>query len=193
MDTTEKDERSYTESGTMRIQPLSETQKYELLLSVLQGKAMTFNDTVGHLVIDYMPEWDVFSAEVQSNISSQKKMGGSWSCIDCIDLQKHIEQINALTHRSYDYNDPNEEDFTCNCSYCQIVLEQDCDCGRCELNAGSTRTFIYKDYVSGKEIEVQDYQQLYMDGMITEKEYIFYTEKQLLESKDYLQSTIKEN
>lgn len=176
----------------MRIQPLTDTQKYELLLSVLQGKAITFNDPVGHLVVDYMPEWDVFSAEVQSNISSQTQMGGSWRCIDCSDLQRHIEQINALTHRSSDYNDPDEGEFTCNCSYCQIVLEQDCDCGRCELDSNN-KTFIYKDYVSGKEIEVQDYEQLYMDGMITEKEYIFYTEKQFLESRDYLQSTIKEN
>ena len=177
----------------MKIINLTETQKYELLLSVLHGKPMTFNDPIGHLVVDYMPEWDKFCKDIHSNLKHQGSMGGSWRCSDCIDLEKHVEQINAMTHRVYDYNDPDEEDFTCNCSYCQIVLEQDCDCGRCELNAGSTRTFIYKDYVTGKEIEVQDYQQLYMDGMITEKEYIFYTEKQLLESKDYLQSTIKEN
>ena len=177
----------------MRIRSLSESQKYELLLSVLQGKAMTFNDPVGHLVIDYMPEWDKFCKDIHKNLDHQGGLGGSWRCTECIDLQKHIEQINALTHRTYDYNDPNEKDFTCNCSYCQIVLEEDCNCGRCELNAGSTRTFLYKDYVSGKEIEVHDYTELYKDGMITKEEYIDYTEQQLLTSRDYLLSTIKEN
>jgi len=161
----------------MNIVPLTETQKYELLLSVLQGKAMTFSDPVGHLVIDYMPEWDKFCKDIHSNLNHQGSLGGSWRCSDCIDLQKHIEQINAMTHRVTDYNDPDEEDFTCNCSYCQIVLELDCNCGRCKLN---NHTFIYKDYVTNKEIQVpsyveQDYEELYMDGMITKEELIEYT------------------
>ena len=163
----------------MKIQPLSETQKYELLLSVLQGKAMTFNDPVGHLVIDYMPEWDKFVKSVHSNLNHQGSLGGSWRCGDCIGLEKHVKQINAMTHRVWDYDDPNEEDFTCNCSYCQIVLGLDCNCGRCELD-GDNQTFIYKDYVTGNEITVpsyaeQDYTELYNDGLITEKELIDYT------------------
>ena len=140
----------------MRIRPLSETQKYELLLSVLQGKPMTFNDPVGHLVIDYMPEWDKFTASVHDNLNHQGDLGGSWRCMDCIDLENHVKQINAMTHRTNDYDDPNEEAFTCNCSYCQIVLELDCECGRCELNTGSTRTFLYKDYVTGDTKEVKE-------------------------------------
>ena len=141
---------------------------------------MDFSSPLGHLVVDYLPVWDTFSQEVRSNVASQKNMGGSWRCSDCIDLEKHVEQINAMTHRVYDYNDPDEEDFTCNCSYCQIVLELDCNCGRCELNAGSTRTFLYKDYVTGNEIEVpsytqQNYTDLYNEGLITKRELIEYT------------------
>ena len=44
----------------MKIIELNETQKYELLLSILEGKPMDFNSPVGHLVIDYMPEWSDF-------------------------------------------------------------------------------------------------------------------------------------
>ena len=87
-----------------------------------------------------------------------------------------------MTHRVTDYNDPNEEDFTCNCSYCQIVLEQDCNCGRCELDSNN-KTFIYKDYVTGNEIEVpsytqENYAELYNDGLITKRELIEYTRYQ---------------
>ena len=177
----------------MKIINLTETQKYELLLSVLYRKPMTFNDPIGHLVVDYMPDWDKFCKSIHSNLKHQGNLGGSWRCSDCIDLENHIEQINAMTHRVTDYNDPDEEDFTCNCSYCQIVLELDCNCGRCELNAGSTRTFLYKDYVTGKEIEVKpyvetdqeyadrvskigmDYTELYNDGLITKEELMQYT------------------
>ena len=179
----------------MKIINLTETQKYELLLSVLHGKPMTFNDPVGHLVIDYMPDWDKFCKSIHSNLKHQGSMGGSWRCSDCIDLENHIEQINAMTHRVTDYNDPNEEDFTCNCSYCQIVLELDCNCGRCELDSNN-KTFLYKDYVTGNEIEVPSYKQsspilhqqndtepvtildMYNEGLITKRELIQYTRYQ---------------
>ena len=59
----------------MKIIELNETQKYELLLSILEGKPMDFNSPVGHLVIDYMPEWSDFVKQVESNISAQRKWG----------------------------------------------------------------------------------------------------------------------
>jgi len=138
----------------MRIRPLSDTQKIELLLSIVAEKPMNFDSPIGHLVIDYLPEWDTFSEEVRSNVASQKKMGGSWSCFNCNELQSIITQIDKLTHRSVDYDDPDEEDFTCNCSYCQIVIGYDCQCGRCGLSNNDTH-LIYKDYITGNEVTVK--------------------------------------
>lgn len=138
----------------MRIRPLSDTQKIELLLSIVAEKPMDFSSPLGHLVVDYLPVWDTFSQEVRSNVASQKKMGGSWSCFDCNELQDIISQIDAITHRSVDYDDPNEEDFTCNCSYCQIVTGYDCQCGRCGLS-NNDKHLIYKDYVTGNEVTVK--------------------------------------
>ena len=136
----------------MKIIELNETQKYELLLSILEGKPMDFNSPVGHLVIDYMPEWSDFVKQVESNISAQRKMGGSWSCFDCETLRDNITGIDKITHRVPDYDDPNEEDFSCNCSYCQIVTGYDCTCGRCELK--DSNTLVYKDYITGNTKEV---------------------------------------
>ena len=56
----------------MKIIELNETQKYELLLSILEGKPMDFNSPVGHLVIDYMIDWDDFAKQVESNLSTLK-------------------------------------------------------------------------------------------------------------------------
>ena len=136
----------------MRIVKLSDTQKYELLLSILEGKPMDFNSPVGHLVIDYMPEWDEFAEKVQDNITAQVDMGGSWSCYDCKTLRDHIVGINKLTHRTPDHDDSDEGSFTCNCSYCQIVTGRSCDCGRCALKTGIS--YKYKDYITGSTREV---------------------------------------
>ena len=136
----------------MRIVKLSDTQKYELLLSILEGKPMDFNSPVGHLVIDYMVDWDDFAKQVESNISTQVEMGGSWRCYDCKSLKNNITEIDKLTHRVVDHDDPNEEDFTCNCSYCQIVTGRNCECGRCALNTGIS--YRYKDYITGHTKEV---------------------------------------
>ena len=138
----------------MRIRPLSDTQKIELLLSIVAEKPMDFSSPLGHLVVDYLPVWDTFSQEVRSNVASQKKVGGSWRCFDCNELQDIISQIDAITHRSVDYDDPNEEDFTCNCSYCQIVTAYDSQSARCGLS-NTDKHLIYKDYVTGNEVTVK--------------------------------------
>ena len=127
----------------MRIQPLSDFQKYELLVAIL---GIDPNGTVGHLVKDYMPEWAKFKKDVKQSLRWQRNL----TCTDCLTLDEMIDGINTVTHRSYDYEDTDEQnDFTCNCSYCQWVLHQECDCPKCERNRWDT--VVYKDYESGAE------------------------------------------
>ena len=177
----------------MKIQPLTDNAKYELLLSLLQGKAITFNDPVGHLVVDYMPTWEQFTSEVRETKQDQKRMGGSWICLDCNDLDDYIKSIDNIMHRSIDVYDSEEDrDFVCNCSYCEIVLHVQCNCGRCKLNAFK---YDFKSYTSTSHItkdtqKTIELKTLYNDGLITWEEL---NDRILLESRDYLLSTMKEN
>ena len=131
----------------MNVRELTDYQKYELLLAILNKSPLGTDTPLGHLVIDYMPSWGEFSSLVASAREGQKSMGTRWGCHECNDLQEYITGINTVTHRKVDYDDPDEPDFTCNCSYCQIVLGTNCDCGRCEIS--NSNTLVYKDYITG--------------------------------------------
>ena len=127
----------------MRIQPLSDFQKYELLIAVLKGDSQSL---LHHVIVDYMKPWGEFVKDIETSLRYQRNL----TCTDCNDLETIVEGIGTVTHRSYDHEDTDEDNnFTCNCSYCQWVLHTDCPCPKCDTN--KYEAIVYKDYESGAE------------------------------------------